>query len=585
MLPPPRAKTVYELLQASASAHRDKPALTYLSDLSPIEGQQVSYGELLANTHRAARLILDLAGSRKPVVSLLLPNIPQSQYLLWSAACVGVANPLNPLLCEDALYNLMLKANTELIFVLGPMPGSDLWQKTLNVARRLPHQPKCVSVVTAGGDFSFEALLDNYSAAELEAQLQPQADDIAAYFHTGGTTGLPKLACHTHANQVAAAHAYVRCMAASSADVALNGLPLFHVAGALVNSLGGIASGLHMLLPTLAGFRNPEVIQRHWQLVERYGITISGGIPTSVAAMLEVPLGGHDISSLRLMISGGAPVPAALCEQLRAMTGLNLYQAYGMTEAAGVITLPNLECPSIPGSAGHVSGAIEVRIAGNGEICVRGPTVFPGYLGHGENPLEDGWLRTGDLGRLDDQGNLFITGRAKDLIIRSGHNIDPALIENCLESHPQVSLAAAVGMPDEYAGELPVAFVQLRRGSLARVDELLAYALEHMAERPACPKRIFLLEQLPVTAVGKIIKHRLRELAAAHAYNERAEQRGLRLTVEVNQQSDGSLVLNLENVPVEHRGWCAEQAERLGLRWDAGANAPERGIARDARPE
>jgi len=301
-------------------------------------------------------------------------------------------------------------------------------------------------------------------------------------------------------------------------------------------------------------------------LVEHYGITISGGIPTSVAAMLDVPVGSHDISSLRFMISGGAPVPAALCEQLRESTGLNLYQAYGMTEAAGVITLPNLQCPSIPGSAGHVSGAMQVRIDSSGEICVQGPTVFPGYLGQSESPLDDGWLRTGDLGRLDDQGNLFITGRAKDLIIRSGHNIDPALIENCLESHPQVSLAAAVGMPDEYAGELPVVFVQLRQGGVASVDELRQYAFDNIAERPACPKQIFLVDKLPVTAVGKIIKHRLRELAAAYLYNERARQQcGDELEVEVNQLADGSLMVDLDSVPVEHHGWCAEQAQRLGM--------------------
>ncbi|MHC8354283.1 AMP-binding protein [Pseudomonas sp. LB3P81] len=563
---PVSAKTVYELLQISAKTHPDQIALSYINSLTPLDTQHFSYTELLCNVNRAARLILDLAGRHKPVVSLLLPNIPQSQYLLWAAASVGIANPLNPLLNEDALYNLMLEAKTDLIFVLGPLPGNDLWQKALSVAQRLPHRPKCVSVMAKAGEYWFDELLTLYSASELETPLLPRADDIAAYFHTGGTTGVPKLACHTHANQVAAALAYVRCMATSHNDVALNGLPIFHVAGALVNSLGGLASGLQMLLPTLAGFRNPEVIRLHWQLVEAFGITISGGIPTSVAAMLEVPLDGHDISSLRFMLSGGAPVPAALCEQVRAIAGLNLYQAYGMTECAGIIALPNLERPSIPGSAGHVSGEVEVRIANGGEICVRGPTVFPGYLGQSTVPLEDGWLRTGDLGHLDELGNLFITGRAKDLIIRSGHNIDPALIENCLESHPAVSLAAAVSMPDEYAGELPVAFVQLHKGSQISIDELQQYAFENIAERPACPKRIFLVDALPVTAVGKIFKQRLRELAAAYTVSERITPRCGELVVEVSHKADGSLLLNLDAVPREHLKWCAEQAERLNLR-------------------
>lgn len=562
---PHRAKTVYELLHASASVHGEKTALTYIADLDPLESQPTTYAELMGNINRSARLILELSNKPKPVVSLLLPNIPQSQYLLWAAASVGIANPINPLLNEEALYSLMLKAQTDLIVVLGPMPGSDLWQKALKVAQCLPNQPKCVSVLSPAGDYFFDELIQGYSAAELDVELQPKADDIAAYFHTGGTTGMPKLARHTHANQVAAAQTYLRCLATSPKDIALNGLPIFHVAGALVNSLGGLASGLNMLLPTLSGFRNPEVIKQHWQLVEHFGITISSGIPTSVAAMVEVPLNGHDISSLRFMLSGGAPVPAALCEQLRKVTGLDLYQAYGMTETAGVITMPNLQCPSIPGSAGHVSGQMEVRIDSNGEICVRGPTTFPGYLGDNQSPLDNGWLRTGDLGRLDDLGNLFITGRAKDLIIRSGHNIDPAMIENCLESHPAVSLAAAVGMPDEYAGELPVVFVQLYPDSQVSVDELREYAFAHIAERPACPKQVFLIKALPVTAVGKIIKLRLRELAAEHAYSERVRPQCGQLAVEVRQQADGSLLLNLDAVPQEHLNWCTEQAKQLGL--------------------
>lgn len=152
--------------------------------------------------------------------------------------------------------------------MLGPLPESDLWQKTLSVAQRLPHQPKCIPVITQGSEQCFDALLDLYSAAELEPELRPKSDDVAAYFHTGGTTGLPKLACHSHANQVAAARAYMHSMDCGPGDVTLNGLPIFHVAGALVNSLGGLCSGVQMLLPTLGGFRNPEVIRQHWRLVE-----------------------------------------------------------------------------------------------------------------------------------------------------------------------------------------------------------------------------------------------------------------------------------------------------------------------------
>ncbi|MDA8483168.1 AMP-binding protein [Pseudomonas resinovorans] len=562
----PIPTTVYELLQASSTAFADRTALTYIHELgADIGGQDLSYGAFFAQLNRSARLLLDLAGGRKPVITLLLPNIPQSQCLLWAAASVGIANPINPLLNEEALASLMEKAGTDLVVALGPVPGSDLWQKAVSAAQRLSKPPRCVSVLVPGGELFYDRLQQDYSGDLLPPALLPQPEDIAAYFHTGGTTGLPKLARQTHANQVAAACAYRARMAAGPEDVALNGLPIFHVAGALVNSLGGLASGLRMLLPTLGGFRNPEVIRQHWRLVEHYGITLSGGIPTSVAAMLEVPIDGHDISRLRFMLSGGAPVPAALCEKVKALTGLELYQAYGMTECTGVIALPNLEHPAIPGSAGHVAAPIEVKIDG-GEICVRGPTVFAGYLGQERPPLEDGWLRSGDLGRLDEEGNLYITGRAKDLIIRSGHNIDPALIENCLESHPAVSMAAAVGMPDEYAGELPVAFVQLRQGQAVSADELQQYAFEHIAERPACPKRVFVVDALPVTVVGKIFKHTLRELAAASVYRERVGGECPALACEVAQEADGTLWISLTEVPEGQRAFCVERAEALGLR-------------------
>ncbi|MGF6690678.1 fatty-acyl-CoA synthase [Metapseudomonas resinovorans] len=558
--------TVYELLQASASCHPERTALTFIHSLGAEIGEQnLSYAAFFAQLNRSARLLLELAGARKPVITLLLPNIAQSQCLLWAAASIGIANPINPLLNEDALVSLMEKAGTDLVVALGPVADSDLWQKAQGASVRLPNKPKCISVLTQGGEFFYDALLGGYSDAALEPALLPRPEDSAAYFHTGGTTGLPKLARQTHANQVAAACAYRACMEAGSEDVALNGLPIFHVAGALVNSLGGLASGLRMLLPTLGGFRNPEVIRQHWRLVEHYGITLSGGIPTSVAAMLEVPIDGRDIGSLRFMLSGGAPVPAALCEKVKAVTGLELYQAYGMTECTGVIALPNLASPAIPGSAGHVARPIEVKIDG-GEICVRGPTVFAGYLGQDIPVLEDGWLRSGDLGHLDEQGNLFITGRAKDLIIRSGHNIDPALIESCLESHPAVSMAAAVGMPDEYAGELPVVYVQLRQGQTASSDELQQFAFDHIAERPACPKRVFQVEALPVTVVGKIFKQRLREMAAASVYCERVASRCPTLGCEVVQGADGGLWITLTDVPAEQHDFCVERAEALGLR-------------------
>lgn len=564
----PPCNSLYSLFERSAKTYGSAPAMTLIEQLEPLREYSVSYQQLFDQLNRTIRLLRELSGKTHPVVTLLLPNVIQGQYLLWGAACAGIANPLNPLLNVQTLSSLMEAADTDIIVALGPVPGSDIWQKTQQAAARLAKQPPLVSCMLPAGAYHYEALLAQYNAQPLPIHEQPKPGDLAAYFHTGGTTGAPKLACHSHANQLAAAHAYQRSMQLGPGDSILNGLPLFHVAGSLAVALGTLACGVHMLLPTPTGLRNPDVVKAHWRLVEHYRLTVSGGIPTSVAAMLQVPVGDHDIRSLRYLISGGAMVPAALCEQVREHTGRELYQIYGMTECTGVITMPNLAMPSIPGSAGFVSGEIEVKIDGspNGEILVRGPTLFTGYLGQAAPTLDDGWLRTGDLGYLDEHGNLFITGRAKDVIIRSGHNIDPQMIEAAMELHPDVMLAAAVGMPDSYAGELPCVFVQLRQGSQCSIEQLLAHAQDHIAERPAFPKQVFILDSLPITAVGKIYKVRLRELAAEYVYGQCLAECYPQPAFNIQQHADGRLYLQLEQGDdTQQHQWCLAQAQALNL--------------------
>jgi len=518
--------SIYDLLQQSAERFGEQTAFTYLKTITPeFSAETHSYASVLNNVRRVVRLIHDLADSNSttpPVVSFLLPNTPETHYLLWGAETAGIANPLNPLLSTEALLALMTKAKTDILIALGPNPASDIWEKAQAVAAQLPGETVLIPAIFADqqGAELFETQLQNYSDEPLATENLPKGDDVAAYFHTGGTTSMPKLAMHTHTNQLCSAYAFQRTMKAGINDVGINGLPMFHVAGALVTGLGGLAVGINTVLPTMGGFRNPEVIQSYWDIVEYYGVTIAGAIPTSIAAIAEVPIGSADISALRYLWTGGATLPRSVEDDITQLTGCPIYQIYGMTEAAGCITMPNLELAPLPGSAGHVSGDVDMRIDTSdqrpnavGEICVRGPLVFPGYLGVDTSPLDKGWLRTGDLGYLDESNNLFITGRAKDLIIRSGNNIDPIVIETCLESHPAVSMAAAVGRPDTYAGELPVAYVQLHPGHPVSETELRDYAMAHIDERPACPKSVTILDALPLTAVGKLHKPTLRAMA------------------------------------------------------------------------
>jgi fatty-acyl-CoA synthase len=256
------------------------------------------------------------------------------------------------------------------------------------------------------------------------------------------------------------------------------------------------------------------------------------GVPTVLAALASVPLAGADISTLRGVRTGAAPLPPELAERFEQTFGLHVNESLGMTETAGLSTVapPGMGAPA--GCVGWPLPHARVRIAaldsdglptaqtlpagGKGMVLYQGPNLFSGYLDGAETARSftpDGWLITGDVGFVDEQGRLHLTGRAKDLIIRGGHNIDPKVIEDALGAHPAVALCAAVGAPDAYAGELPVAFATLKPGSSASEAELLAFTAARVDEGPAKPKSITVLTTMPVTNVGKIYKPELRTLA------------------------------------------------------------------------
>ncbi len=572
----------YHLISQACERFNEQTAITFLKAISPdFLDDKISYAQLLVSINRTARLLrdrLDESSEQRGVISFLLPNIPQAHFILWGSEAAGITNPLNPLLNEDALVALMEKAGTDIIIALGPNPASDVWEKSVAVSKRLSKTPKLISaLIPAGDEFEhFESLLPLYSGESLPEHWLSHNDDIAAYFHTGGTTGTPKLAMHTQVNQMTMADTYLRTMDVAVGNVVVNGLPLFHVSGSLVMGLGSIAAGANVILPTVAGFRDPNVIARHWDMVARYSITISGGIATSVASMANVPINNADISSLHYMVAGGAPTPVSVANDIMALTGRPLYQVYGLTETAGGIAMPNVSLPPVEGSSGHILDDFDVKVDTDsteanavGEICVRGPMVFPGYLGANESPLVEGWLRTGDLGFIDQNKNLFITGRAKDLIIRSGHNIDPAVIESCLDDHPDVSMSAAVGRPDAYAGELPVAYVMLHPDCQISEEALQEYAMENINERPACPKIIRILQALPLTAVGKIHKPSLRALAAEEVVKEHLN--GFEVTLHAKVLDSGAIEVNIVLISGDEnalKGICQKLQGELGLLWN-----------------
>ena len=545
-------ENIYELITSVSDLHPENTAITFIETVSPaLKDTRISFREFGETMNQTARLIHRELGGRRGVVALLLPNIPQAQAILWGGSAVSVIQPLNLLMDENTLINMLDSAGAEILFSLGPQEQTGVWEKTLAIASRAKTIRKVYSVLDAdetGVHPHYDTEISKERVESLPKEWLPGKDEIATYFHTGGTTGDPKLAMLSHNNHIVCALSRSKYSGLKAGEVMINGLPIFHVGGTTLNSLAMMAGGINIILPTIEGYRNTAVIQSFWRLVEHYSIASNVCVPASMAAILQVPVGDADISSLRLSASGGAVVPDVIADGVLKITGQPLLQIYAMTETSGLTALPSPHVEVVKGCAGWIPPEVEIRIGDGsmatgevGEICIRSEAVFKGYLNQLENPIdEDGWLASGDLGYLDNDGRLFITGRSKDLIIRSGHNIDPVSIEACLEKHPAVALAAAVGMPDSYAGELPVAYVQLKEGQSVTPDTLLAFARKNTNERPACPKQIFILDALPLTAVGKIHKPTLRENVAKRVVEEAIAERFSTLTFGVSAKFDKS---------------------------------------------
>jgi fatty-acyl-CoA synthase len=317
---------------------------------------------------------------------------------------------------------------------------------------------------------------------------------------------------------------------------------MFHVNAVLVTGLLPLSRGAHVLIGTPQGWRGEGVIARFWEMVERHRINFFSGVPTVYAALLQQPVAGHDIASLEYGLCGAAPMPPELMRGFQERTGLRILEGYGLTEGtcassvnpprgerrAGSIGL-RLPLQSMKAVVLDDAGRFERDCAVDevGVLVIRGPNVFAGYrLAEHDRGLwitdgdGDRWLNTGDLGRQDADGHFHLTGRKKELIIRGGHNIDPAVIEQSLYEHPAVQLAAAIGRPDAHAGEVPVAYVQLKPGAEVGAEALLAFARERIGERAAVPKAIRIIAAMPVTGVGKIFKPALKLREAEHALSE-----------------------------------------------------------------
>jgi fatty-acyl-CoA synthase len=585
------AQSTYDAIRLGAAHKPEAPAIQFLPNAEPADTPIViSHCDFMARVTQAANMFHALGVGSNDVVSFLLPLLPEAFITLFGAEAAGIANPINPLLEPHQIAEILETARTCVLVALGPMHGTDIWQKVEQVRGGLKSLRAIVQVHGPGDParniYSFGDLIGSQPAGRLISGRHISGHQIAAYFHTGGTTGTPKLVSHTHANQVYQAWAINLLLKSKSGDNLLFGMPLYHVGGSLTLALTTLSRGGCLVVLSPAGWRNPASIRNIWGLVERFKPETVSSVPTVLAAAFAVPPGDADISSLRYAFGGGSAIPVAVSEAIQDKFGLKVVEVYGMTETSSVHTMAYPDRPIRFGSVGLPLPYARVRVVkldddGRlerdcavdeiGIVIMAGPGVFGGYLNdvHNKSAFIDGnWVNSGDLGRLDRDGFLWITGRAKDLVVRGGHNIDPAPIEEILFQHPAVGLAAVVGQPDAYAGEIPVGYVQLKSGASVAPGELEAWVRARTPERAAVPVQVFQINPMPLTGVGKVFKPQLRWDAATRIFAEvlsPLQGKGIYCNVHVGPHgSHGSLAtVSVAHVPDNKRRAIADEVRKM----------------------
>ena len=523
----------YEFIRRGALVDPDKVAMSFLMNGALWDGPvEVPYKELLAKIHQTGNLCRDLGVGPEDVVTVLLPNLPHTHYVLWGGETAGIVNPINPMLNPNTIRDICNAAKTKVLFALGEFPGADIWSKVEAIRSEIPSLEAIVRVMgpsdEANGIYGFDEVIEKYDRDRLTFGRTIGPDEISSLYHTGGTTGTPKLARRTHFNEVFMAWAIGLMGGIGGDDTLLCGLPLFHVNGTTVTGLCPFGFGAHVVLLSPRGYRDPDIMKNFYKIVERYKATFFSCVPTVLSVLLDMPVEETDISSLKNAICGAAPLSVELFQRFEKHSGMNVLEGYGLTEGACASSVNPRDGERRVGSIGiHIpyqemktvvfddagEYARDAEVGEIGAIAIRGPNVFKGYVEEAHNQglwIQGDWLNTGDLGRRDPEGYFWLTGRKKELIIRGGHNIDPATIEEPLYRIPGVQLAAAVGRPDPHAGEVPVAFVQIQPGSPLTGEAIAEQVKGQIGERAAVPKEVHVIEEIPLTPVGKIFKPALR---------------------------------------------------------------------------
>jgi long-chain acyl-CoA synthetase len=500
-----------ELVQNQAKKFGDKVFMYW-------EDKTVSYSQLNDLTNKVANLLYNQGIRKGDKVSVYLPNMPEYVYLYLGIPKIGaITGPVNSLFKAREVKFLVNHSEAKIIVTI---------PKFMEVINEIKNELTNVEkIITIGG--SVDGTLDFWELMEKASESNPpevvinEKKDPASILYTSGTTGFPKGVLQTHFNIRRDAEMIKDFLNANEDYRFMLILPLFHCNAQVVTVMAPFTIGASCILTP--GFS----AQTHWETVAKYKASTFSAVPTVLSILLKMPHENLDLSSLKFVICGAAPLPVEVFREFEKTFNCRIVEGYGLTEgtcASSVNPIPTeTEDKRKIGSIGVPLPGNEMKIVdidGNdlppntkGEIIVKGDNVMKEYFKNPEanaETLKDGWLFTGDIGHMDEDGFFFITDRKKDMIIRGGENIYPREIEEVIYSHPAVSLATVIGVRDKIYGELPKAFIVLKEGKTSTTEDIIAYCKKNLADFKI-PKYVEFREDLPKTPTGKIMKQPLRD--------------------------------------------------------------------------
>jgi long-chain acyl-CoA synthetase len=511
---------LHGILQKTAVSYPANAAIAYAD-------KEITYAQLDEVSNRFANALANLGVKKGDRVAVFLPNIPQFIIAYFGILKAGaVVTAISPLHREREVEYQLSDSCAETIVALDSVFGvvDNVWAETnlKNVIVTGLDPSEKADAPSKPNVWSFQQLTEEAPEAPLQVEINPQ-EDLAVLQYTGGTTGTPKAAMLTHRNMVSNALAFAAWIKGKPAqETFLTALPLFHIYGMTTSMTVPVSLAAKMvLMPRFDQAKTLEAIQKH-------GVSVFCGVPTMYQALLTSPeLAKYDLTSIRVCISGSSPLPPHVQKRFMQITGGFLAEGYGLTEASPVthcnpvdrtmktvkvgsigLPLPDTEARIVDLATG------ETLVQGEtGELAVKGPQVMKGYWRSPEETaavLRDGWLFTGDIARMDEDGYFFITDRKKDLIKYKDYSVYPRELEDVLYEHPAVKLCAVIGKPDPAAGEVPKAFITLKEGAAASAEEIKSFVNGKVASYKAI-REVEFRKELPISSAGKVLRRLLQE--------------------------------------------------------------------------